>query len=208
MRNKFIKNATGAIVFAGIVVVSIVLWFIWSAVPTDPLLTPEIATRLVQRKNVALGYLENQSVAEALPILEELFIQLPADRLAIRNLAVARIVAFGDAGQMPTTDLLDVASRAINSLKQREGESTAYHWLAAKLSFARGDKQAAASHYRDLVKQSPDDAAAWYELSRVQRGIIDEGTLSNESLDRACLLEPNNLWLVVEWFRATSARLA
>jgi len=208
VRNKFIKNATGAIVFTGIVVVSIVLWFIWSAVPTDPLLTPEIATRLVQRKNVALGYLENQSVAEALPILEELFIQLPADRLAIRNLAVARIVAFGDAGQMPTTDLLDVASRAINSLKQREGESIAYHWLAAKLSFARGDKQAAASHYRDLVKQSPDDAAAWYELSRVQRGIIDEGTLSNESLDRACSLEPNNLWLVVEWFRATSARLA
>jgi len=192
-----------------------------------PLSTDE-ARRLVHEKNVALGLLENQSLAEAVPALEGLRNALPGDPLPVRNLAVARVVAVTNAGQPAPADLLDAAARALAEMRGLEGDSAAADWLAWHVATNRGDWREAERRAAALVARDPADAGAWYERARAIRNRATGGAAragehggehgrdgagdgadndADAALDRAIDIAPDNLWIVVEWLRATADRL-
>ena len=56
----------------------------------------DAAGDIVSRTNVALGWLENQSLGQAIPAFEKLSSEVPQESLPARNLAVARTVALGE----------------------------------------------------------------------------------------------------------------
>jgi hypothetical protein len=196
--------------------------------PAGRPLSTEEARRLIHEKNLAIGLLENQSLSEALPALEGLRDSVPGDPLPIRNLAVARVVAATNAGQPAPADLLDVASRALAEMRRCEGPSSAADWLGWHLAANRGDWREAERFCAALVARDPADASGWYERARAlaqlaalppgialpvggTRPAGDAGPARREAaaaLERAIDLAPRNLWLVVEWLRATADRLA
>jgi len=202
---RWIAGATGL----ALAIAAVALWLVLRGgrLPPPPTLTVGEAAQLVREKNVALGALENQQLDRAIPALESLARALPADPLPFRNLAVARIVALGDAFQ-PVTDqgLIPPAAAALADLRRVEGESSAWHWLAARLDGARGEPAAAAAHYEALTRATATDATAWYALARARRE-LDPPDAADAALEKAVDLAPGNLWLAVEWFRAVAARL-
>ena len=195
-----------------VAVVAVLGW--WLATRRPPPDAAEVV-RLEHVKNVALGHLENQDLPAAIPLLEELRAAVPRDPLGPRNLAVARVVALGDLGQAPDPALLAAAETALADLVAQEGRTPAFHWLAARVDSARGAATEAAAHYAAAAAAAPRDASAWYEQSRAvraaARGRGDEAAGEAEAdrlLDKAIDLQPFNLWLAVEFFRAASAALA
>ena len=73
----------------------------------------EVARQLVQEKNVALGYLENQKLDDAAQALTALGLKVPRDSLPPHNLAIARALALGDDGVELTPERLAAATAAL-----------------------------------------------------------------------------------------------
>lgn len=176
---------------------------------------PETARRLVHETNVAVGLLENQSLAEAIPRLESLRAALPRDPLPARNLAIARVLEASAAGQTAPAAAIAAAARALATLERLEGETTAGLWLSWHLAVAQGDWPAAARRCAAIVARDPDDPAGWYHAWRASRGGASAGggshaaaTADDAALERAVAAAPRNLWLAVEWLRAAAERLS
>ncbi len=183
----------------------------------------EGARALVSKTNVALGYLENQALDESIPAFAALADEVPDDPLPARNLAVARTVALGDGGLEPDEEAIQAAQRALDAMERREGPSTDHLWLAARVAQVARDAGAWEDVTRRLVVAAPDDSAAWYErwksLRESTSGAVASGGAGGSggaegsagvvaaSLDRACELDPRNLWLVIEWCRAVALDL-
>ena len=176
-----------------------------------PRLTAAAALDVVSRTNVALGHLENQALDACMPVFEALGREVPQEPLPARNLAVARTVALGDGGLEPTVEAIAAATQAIAEMTRREGPSNDRLWLTARVAQVARDQGGWEAATERLVEGMPDDAAAWYErwksLRETTRG-ADGGTpVASASLARACELDPRNLWLVIEWCRATALEL-
>ncbi|RLS31668.1 MAG: VCBS repeat-containing protein [Planctomycetota bacterium] len=173
-------------------------------------LGPVAARDALSRTNIALGLLENQALDDCTTMFERLVKELPAEPLPARNLAIARIVALGDGSQQLGEDSWASAQASLAEMVRREGESSDHRWLAARVAMVGRDAAAWEDITRLLVEASPEDAAAWYERWKALRegdhgddaaGVVDA------ALANACRLDPRNVWLVVEWCRATSLRL-
>lgn len=174
-----------------------------------PRLSAADARRLLREKNVALGRLENQETAAAIPVLESLRRALPDEPLPLRALAVARVVAVQGAGLPAPADLLAAADRAVAAVRRREGDSAAADWLDWHIATNRGDARTALRLTTALVARDPRDVSAWYEKSRALRTLA-AGTRSAEAdaaLAEALDISPRNLWLVVEWLRSLAESL-
>jgi tetratricopeptide (TPR) repeat protein len=164
----------------------------------------------VQLKNVGLGALENQKLEEATKAFELLKSQVPYDPLPVRNLAVASVVAMGDEGKViPTDQQVADARQQLQEVKQREGETLDYRWLALHVALMGGEREEAEEDIAAILKVNPQDAAAWYARYRAyQIGFpekLDPQAL--QAIEEACRLNPENAWLRVEWLRAITQRL-
>jgi tetratricopeptide (TPR) repeat protein len=199
------KNRSVIIAFvAATAIIAFLINRVWR--PSDERITDEEARELVHRKNVAVGQLGNQQLEPAIPVFVEIGRRLPRDPLAPRNLAVARVVALGEEFQHATPERLRQARAALNSMRDIEGESVEYHWLAARLAAASQDNAGAESHLGRIVEADPANASAWFELFQRLREMEDvQGAL--EALDRAVTLQPDNLFLWMEYFRQAEEQL-
>jgi tetratricopeptide (TPR) repeat protein len=169
----------------------------------------EEAGQLISEKNVALGYLENQKLDEAIAALEELARKLPDDPLPWRNLAVARVVALGDEGVQATPEKLQAAQAAIAEMIRHEGESSSSNWLNSHVSLAPGDNQAAMRFLDAILQTEPKSAEAWFARFRAGQlpGARGAGSETIKDLERACENRPENAWLRVEWLRTVGTDL-
>lgn len=178
---------------------------------SGPRLTAAEALDVVSRTNVALGHLENQALDACVPVFEALGREVPQEPLPARNLAVARTVALGDGGLEPAVEAIEAATAAIAEMTRREGPSNDRLWLTARVAQVARDQEGWEAATERLVEGMPEDAAAWYERWKSLRETIREGDggmpLASASLARACELDPRNLWLVIEWCRATALEL-
>jgi hypothetical protein len=173
-------------------------------------LSAEEARALIQTKNVGLGLLENSKVAEGLASFESIEAQLPGDPLAPRNVAVARAVALGVDFEPAAEDKLAPARAALARLAEVEGETVPYHWLAMRLSAASGDFAGADGHLKAILAREPENFAAWYLRHRlaVLNSPDEPPAEAYEWLQKAYSLSPANMWLLVEWLRATGKQIS
>ncbi len=184
---------------------AVAAWWLW---PTAPALDAATANRLLHEANLAIAELENQKLDLATPRLEAVADALPADPFGPRNLVVAAILAIGEGPITP--EQLTTTVNALEQLAAVEGQTPAFHWLSAKLGLLAGDADAAASAFAQLVELSPDDAAAWYgfwQALEMQAENAGESGADAAALQQACEADPRNLWLAVEWLRATAIQL-
>jgi hypothetical protein len=174
-----------------------------------PRLSAEEARALIQTKNVGLGLLENSKVAEGLASFESIEAKLPGDPLAPRNVAVARVVALGVDFEPAAEDKLAAARAALARLAEVEGQSVPYHWLAMRLSAASGDFAGADRNLEAILAREPDNFAAWYLRHRlaVLHRPDEPPAQAYEWLQKAYSLSPANVWLLVEWLRATGKEI-
>jgi hypothetical protein len=172
-------------------------------------MSAEEARSLIQTKNVGLGLLENSKIAEGLASFESIETKLPGDPLAPRNVAVARVLALGVDFEPADEEKLAPARTALARLAEVEGESVPYRWLAMRLSAASGDFAGADRHLEAVLAQEPDNFAAWYLRHRlaVLRSPDEPPAEAYEWLSKAYSLSPSNVWLLVEWLRATARQI-
>jgi hypothetical protein len=186
-------------------------WFggLFEVGPTGPKLTTAQAQALIQTKNVGLGQLENQEVKEGLAAFDTIAAEVPSDPLGPRNVAVARVLELGVEDEPAEQPLIDAAKAALEKLREIEGETAAYHWLAVRAAVAAEDFALAEQHLSALIAADGDDPAAWYARFRIGRisGARDVSPEAMAALAKAYVLRPTNSWLLVEWLRATGSQL-
>ena len=176
-------------------------------------LDAEAARRVVSIANEALGLLENQALDACIPKFEEIRALVPEEPLPWRNLAVAHAVALGDGGTEPAPEAVRGAEEALAGMEKHAGGATAdFLWLSAHVARATRDAAGWTATTEKLVAAAPDDAAAWYERWKSLReaavgGAEGDPAAVGAALDRAGSLDPRNLWLVIEWCRATALEL-
>jgi len=195
---------------------TVVMLVVWVARGTMwPPFSAAEAAALEADANLALAHLENQSLDRAIPLLEALRDRLPADPFAWRNLAVAHVVALGSAGAMAGPESLAVATRGLADARRHESPAAAHDWLEGLIALAAGEPSVAAAAYERIVRDADGDASAWYALSRALGAVAtatgeapERLVEADRALDEASERAPYNLWLAVEWLRATAARLA
>ncbi len=174
------------------------------------MLTAEQAEALIHTKNVGLGQLENQQLAEGLAAFTQITSQVPGDPLGPRNLAVAQVLALGDNEEPAAESLVAAANEALAKMKASEGESAAFHWLALRTALAAEDFTAANAHLDALTAADAADPAVWYArfLTGRQASGRDVNPESVGALAKAFALRPSNAWLVVEWLRETASQIS
>ena len=158
----------------------------------------EELTELVERANVAVGYLENLQLDDAQPMLVELHRQLPNEPLGIRNLAICRYLLFFEnrldaEAVLATTD----------TLKQTEPDSPTAYWLQAKTLYKNNPEDVAPviAALEDAGRLAANSPVFPYEIYNVAKDTGDEqwqGTAA-EALRRAYELAPHNLFIVCDW---------
>ena len=167
-------------------------------------LSPETARRLIGEANQTLAWLENQQLLQAAAGLDALATVLPNDPFVVRNAAVLALVQL-------TADPWDATAKAaalqrLATLADREGKSSAFHWLVATAALASDDNQLAVDELATLAEQHSSDPAAHYGLWLATRKNA-RGGVTLAPLERACQLAPENIWLAVEWLRAAATQL-
>ena len=167
------------------------------------------ASRLIQERNVALGYLENQKLDEATSALQALADKLPDDPLPWRNLAVARVVALGDEGVETTPAAVQTALAALAEMARREGVTSSYNWLSSQVAAAARDATATQAFLDAILKAEPTSADAWFAKFRAAQLLSDRelDAAAIQDLQRACEYRPENAWLRVEWLRTVGSEL-
>jgi tetratricopeptide (TPR) repeat protein len=177
--------------------------------PTGPTLSPAQAQALIHTKNVGLGQLENQELQAGLSAFDQIAAQVPADPLGPRNVAVARVLELGVEDEPAEPPLIEAAQTALAAMREIEGETAPYHWLALRAAIAAQNFAQAETHLAALIAADADDPAAWYARFRVGRiaGAREVSPEALSALAKAFELRPTNSWLLVEWLRATGSQL-
>lgn len=147
-----------------------------------PDLSPEDCQRLEEKKNVAIGYLENSTLAPKRPnqladaesLFEEIGRLKPGDPLPVRDLAIARLLSLGegaDAAKKP--DSAPQAREAAQKLLQAEAAQPIGHLLAGKIYALLGDEPQAGMELAKAAELAPNDATLRYELFLFYRDAKD-----------------------------------
>lgn len=147
-----------------------------------PDLSPEDCQRLEEKKNIAIGYLENSTLApkranqlaDAESLFEEISRLKPGDPLATRNLAITRLLGLGEvAGGEKKPDAAPRAREAAAMSLQAEAAQPVAHLLAGKIYALLGDEAQAGMELAKAAELAPDDATLRYELFAFYRDAKD-----------------------------------
>ena len=201
-RNR--KLAVGAVVVA-VIAAAVVL--LWPREPDPQPVPPHAPARveLVEKKNVALGLLENQErYAETDALLEEIAAATPGDPLGPQNLAINRLLTVPPTDAAERATLRTRLDAALDMLQERVGDTGVVRLLRARAAARFGDMAGAADQLRQAVDEDTDDLAVLAEYVRQkteQRGLrdsgIDEGL--RRAIDRAVAIAPENVVLRTQY---------
>lgn len=164
-------------------------------------LSADDCRRLEALKNLGVGYLENNSHAEAAARFAELSESFPNDPLGPRNLVIARLLALqtksGDAS---------AAQAAVPAMLKLEPDSPAAHLLAARVMLSVQDSAAALAELQKALDLSPEDPALWFEKYMSTKDSQDPAIKAQavQALERAGELSPGNVAILVETLRLQS----
>lgn len=173
-------------------------------------LTPEECELLEQKKNIAVGYLENSTLAPRRPnklpeadlLFEEMVKAKPGDLLPVRNLAITRLLALDYiTSPMEKAAAVAQAREAARSLLDADPSSAVAHLLAGKIDVAAGDETQAAGELKRAAELAPDDATVWYELFHFYEAAKDNSLHDKApaALSRAYQAVPDNLAVQLAW---------
>jgi len=195
----------------------------WWNVQRSP--TGAEALRLIERKNVAVGLLENipndnkNDGLECVAALAELAEKLPDEPLGTRNLAIARLLMLeslvsGDSERVVSPAKFERdrtafqnAEAAIETARRREGENLILQMLSAhlvRLGFEAkliDDQRQVIREFTKVTDLSPDDPIVWSELYSAAQNYFDPESqvVKRDALKRAYELSPENLVLLLDW---------
>lgn len=163
-------------------------------------------TRWFELKNTAVGHLENNDFLKAEQALAELATKFPEDPAAVRNLAIARLLALQPQG-VPGESAEAIkknAEAALERDRKIEPESPAPYVLAAFHAAHQKDEQRAVADLDRAIELAPQDVALLYELFSVTRFASDPSIRARAvpALKRAYELDPGNLYVLTEWLGA------
>ncbi|HET6878790.1 MAG TPA: FG-GAP-like repeat-containing protein, partial [Pirellulales bacterium] len=176
-----------------------------------PELSPAECEQLEQKKNIAIGYLENgklQNRLHKLPEADELFREIarlkPGDPLPLWNLAITRIMLVSgiDAGR--TAERATAGAKALeaaHALLEAEPSSPAAHLLASQTYALVGDEAKAIAELNRAAELAPNDVVVWYELFNIYQNSRDKQLHDKaaSALSHAYQLAPDNLSLQLTW---------
>jgi tetratricopeptide (TPR) repeat protein len=173
--------------------------------PDQPIvLTPAAAIELIEVKNRGIALLENERYDESDSRFSEVVERLPGEPLGHRNLAVSRLLALSTADPRDTAKYAPAvaqAEAAVGRLLEVEPDSAAAHLLASRLAKTMSQSDRARELIERATRLAPDDVAMWYELFQAGRD-SDEPEVRSQArsaLQRAYELEPDNLFLLMDW---------
>ncbi|WP_417382394.1 FG-GAP-like repeat-containing protein [Gimesia sp.] len=177
-------------------------------VEIDPI-SYERATRLLQLKNEGVAYLENEKYDDSDRLLEQLAEELPTEEIGFRNLTICRLLQLTPeklAQEPEGGKLKEQALHALSQLIQISPESVVSSILSARIYAALGKPLQAQEDLVHATELKPEDAAIWFELSQVQKQDSDAKvqSMARESLAKAWELQPDNLFLTLEYLQVTA----
>ena len=169
------------------------------------LLSKEDVLKLIELKNVGNASLENipnvaeEDGAESVAAFTTLKEKLPDEPLGYRNLLIAQILRLGklNPGDKRAPAILQAADRALDQLRQLEGNTGVVHLLSANLlrraseHGTSADKQQV-KEYLLALEKLPDDGVIWSELYNFARDNPDEevSAVASDALRRAYQKNP------------------
>ncbi|QDT88664.1 FG-GAP-like repeat-containing protein [Gimesia algae] len=167
------------------------------------------ANELLKLKNEGVAYLENEKYADADRLLEQLTEALPTEVIGFRDLTICRLLQLTPeklAQQPEGEKLAEQALNALSQLIQISSKSAVSSILSARINTALGKPLQAQADLLHATELKPEDAGIWFELSQVQKQIPEqnEPSLANESLAKAWELQPENLFLTLEYLQVTA----
>ncbi|MEO1999847.1 MAG: hypothetical protein ABGZ17_31770, partial [Planctomycetaceae bacterium] len=182
----------------------------WAPDPKPQVFNAEKVRELIGLKNRGIGFLENKEFADAGQTLDQLVQAAPNSEMAVRDLAIARILPLIDKSdaainRQTKPDQYDQAvadaSQAVQRYLKLLPDSPIALLLSAELANHVGDAKLAQQNLEQATMLSPKDAALWYTMYLLSRDSADEPTRQRGKLGlrNAYQAAPKNLWLLKEW---------
>jgi tetratricopeptide (TPR) repeat protein len=167
-----------------------------------PALTAEELQMLIQRKNLAVGLLENGKLDEANVELEQLVKEWPAELVGVQDLAILRLLEIEKA-KTPGDRLAAIsrARMAIQQLVELTPDSEAPYVLAGRVAVLADDQETALNEFAKAARVNPDNASTWYECREAWNEFGD--TVPDQvraGLQKSFELAPDNLWVLHDWW--------
>ncbi len=196
------------ILFIGILALFLTLQPGGGPVGSGPISYDE-AQQLLRLKNEGIAYLENERYAESDPLLERLTEELPGDVIGFQNLTICRLLQLTPeklVDHQSGKQLADQAQATVAQLIKIAPESSASYVLSARIQLALGNELKAEEALQQALEKSPESAAIWFELSQLQKQNVkpEQQALANTSLKRAWELQPDNLFLAIDYLQVAT----
>ncbi len=181
-------------------------------------LLPSDAKRLVETRNEALAYLENEEVAKAEELFAKLDREFPQERFALQNLVVTQLLKLEQTD--PTRDPSSYKATATEGLAnaQRLSDGTrrdlASAILLSRIQKQIGDETSAFDELEKSLTSETKEASGWFELFKAGQFSNDAARKKSAriALAKAIELQPDNVYLFTEltpiWLEEKDARLA
>lgn len=208
MRKSFLLLAIAVVVIG-------VFWWVLSRDPKPPEADPDTPTaeltveevrELIERKNLAIGQLENSQLGNgnaallesSIAELEQLEKEWPGELVATQNLAVARLMQIDNATTPADRDAaISRARTAVEKLHELAPESEVPNVLAGRLAVLAEDPDEAIAEFTSATRKDPENAATWYEFRKAWNEFEDVvPDPIHEALEQAHRLAPENLWVL------------
>ncbi|MEX2140725.1 MAG: FG-GAP-like repeat-containing protein [Pirellulales bacterium] len=202
-RRAALIAAAVAVLVACVGVLTVVLRQLRTPAAAQAPLNAADARQLLESMNLGLAHLENHDTERSIAIFADIAARLPAEPLGPRNLAVAHVLSFGEDLEQVTPERIAGAKAALELVHKAEGPTPQWHWLSARTAWAARDFTAASEHLAKILAADKSNASAWYELHLVRLAAegADRSTQAREALEQAYDLQPDNLFLLVEYMR-------
>ena len=179
-----------------------------------PVPTPELTAAefrdLARKAQLAIGNLENREFSQADELLNQLLVQLPTEPMAVRNLAISRLLSYA-AG----VAALGPLESALQRLQQVDPDSEVTHWLMGRMraklqeSIRDPTQQAEATKqaldaFAEALQRAPEQASFWWDIFETGRYARDPALAqrAKHALAQVYRLAPNNFFVLTEWLVA------
>lgn len=169
------------------------------------------AKEVLRYKNEGIAYLENGRYADSEPLLVRLTEALPDRAIGYRNLTICRLLQLTPEkiSQIPEgKKYSQSALDSVDELLSIDRDSEISLILAARIYLALENPQNAEAILQRAIKLKPQDAAIWFELAQIQKQIRkpEMQSAAETSLEKAWELQPDNLFLTLEYLQVTAAQ--
>ena len=187
----------------------------WLSVQPQPEPAPQVfnaekVRELIQLKNNGIAFLENKDFADAGRTFDRLVQDVPTSELAVRDLAIARVLPLIDKSDAAINrqtkpeqydQAVADAKQAVQRYLKLRPDSPVALLLSAELASHLGDAQLAQLNLERATMVSSKNAALWYTMYLMTRDSPDEALRKRGQLGLRHAFEtaPKNLWLLKEW---------